>query len=186
MTATPSTGYRFSHWSGSASGSTNPLSVTMSSDKTIVANFSKLYELTTSVAGGSGTITRSPNKTYFMPGEMVTLTAVPAAGYLFHRWGGDADGMFTSPLTVIMNSDVNDTAYFGRGYTLTVSSAGGGTVFRSPSKTLYPQGEVVTVTAIPNAGYRFSHWSGSASGSTNPLSVTVSSDKTIVANFVRL
>ena len=124
LTATPGEAYFFDHWSGSAGGTTNPLTLVMNSNKAVTAIFGSKYKLTTSVAGGSGTITRSPNKTYFMPGEMVTLTAVPAAGYLFHRWGGDADGMFTSPLTVIMNSDVNDTAYFARAYTLTVSSAG--------------------------------------------------------------
>lgn len=44
-------------------------------------------------------------------------------------------------------------------------------------------GESVTLTATPNSGYEFSSWSGDASGSTNPLTFTVTSDRTITANF---
>jgi uncharacterized repeat protein (TIGR02543 family) len=44
-------------------------------------------------------------------------------------------------------------------------------------------GESVTLTATPNSGYEFSSWSGDASGSTNPLTFTVTGDRTITANF---
>lgn len=44
-------------------------------------------------------------------------------------------------------------------------------------------GESVTLTATPNSGYEFSSWSGDASGSTNPLTITVTGDRTITANF---
>ena len=39
LTATPSAGYQFTGWSGSASGVANPLTVTMDAAKTITANF---------------------------------------------------------------------------------------------------------------------------------------------------
>ncbi|MCX6879914.1 MAG: hypothetical protein NTW21_39835 [Verrucomicrobia bacterium] len=39
LTATPSPGYLFTGWTGDASGTANPLSVLMDSDKTITANF---------------------------------------------------------------------------------------------------------------------------------------------------
>src|SRR5690606_21760224 len=41
----------------------------------------------------------------------------------------------------------------------------------------------VTLTAIPNEGYAFSNWSGDASGSTNPLSISMNGNKNITANF---
>jgi len=42
LTATVSSGYVFSQWSGSASSNTNPLRVTMDGDKNIIANFNQL------------------------------------------------------------------------------------------------------------------------------------------------
>jgi len=37
--------------------------------------------------------------------------------------------------------------------------------------------------ATPNNGYRFDHWSGDASGTQNPVVLTIDGDKTIVAHF---
>jgi autotransporter-associated beta strand protein len=44
-------------------------------------------------------------------------------------------------------------------------------------------GTTATLTATPNAGYIFSGWTGDASGTDNPLSLTMSSDKTVGAAF---
>lgn len=44
-------------------------------------------------------------------------------------------------------------------------------------------GESVTLTATPNSGYEFSSWSGDASGSTNPLTITVLGDMSVTGNF---
>ena len=42
---------------------------------------------------------------------------------------------------------------------------------------------VVQVRAVPNAGYLFSNWSGDATGTSNPVSVTMNGNKTVTANF---
>jgi hypothetical protein len=42
---------------------------------------------------------------------------------------------------------------------------------------------IVPLTATPDPGYIFSEWSGDASGTDNPLSVLMNSDKTITATF---
>ena len=39
LTANPASGYNFSQWSGDASGSTNPITVTMDGDKSVTADF---------------------------------------------------------------------------------------------------------------------------------------------------
>jgi len=39
------------------------------------------------------------------------------------------------------------------------------------------------MTAIPSAGYAFSHWSGDASGTSTTITVTMDSDKTLTAHF---
>jgi uncharacterized repeat protein (TIGR02543 family) len=46
LTATPSSGYSFSHWGGDLTGTTNPKSITMNGNKTVTATFN---------TGGGGT-----------------------------------------------------------------------------------------------------------------------------------
>ena len=67
-------------------------------------------------------------------------------------------------------------------FTLT-TNATNGTVTKSPDQATYAAGSVVSLTATPAAGYIFAGWSGSASGTANPLSVTMDGKKTITANF---
>jgi len=43
---------------------------------------------------------------------------------------------------------------------------------------------VVALTATAATGWHFEKWTGDATGSTNPTSVTMDSDKTVTANFV--
>ncbi len=71
------------------------------------------------------------------------------------------------------------------GYVLTidVSPAGAGTVTKSPNKTTYSPGEKVTLTASPKSGYEFDHWGGAASGTSPTATVTMDSDKLVVAVF---
>jgi hypothetical protein len=48
----------------------------------------------------------------------------------------------------------------------------------------YETNATATLTAIPTTGYAFSHWTGDAVGSTNPLNLSVESDKDVVAHFI--
>ncbi|WP_345161065.1 InlB B-repeat-containing protein [Pontibacter saemangeumensis] len=68
-------------------------------------------------------------------------------------------------------------------YTLSVSTTGSGSVSKSPNQTSYAAGTSVSLTATAASGYQFSGWSGDASGTSNPLSLTMNSNKTITANF---
>lgn len=47
----------------------------------------------------------------------------------------------------------------------------------------YEGGSTVTLTANPNSNFTFSHWTGGASGSENPLQYTVIADTEIIAHF---
>jgi len=47
----------------------------------------------------------------------------------------------------------------------------------------FADGSIVSVTAVPSCGGSFLNWTGDVSGTSNPLSVILSSDKNIVANF---
>jgi uncharacterized repeat protein (TIGR02543 family) len=72
-------------------------------------------------------------------------------------------------------------------YTLTtnVSPGGSGTV-DVPAQTCaggYTDGSVIELTAVSNTGYLFEDWSGAATGTSNPVSVTMDGDKSVTANF---
>jgi len=68
-------------------------------------------------------------------------------------------------------------------FTLSTSASPIGAGSISPSSGQYEQGAQVNVTAIPSAGYAFSHWSGDISGSSPSVTITMDSNKTLVAHF---
>lgn len=111
--ATPSSGYQFNGWSGDLSGRQNPISITMDSDKEVVANFieTAAYTLTTSVSG-NGSVSVSPLGESYGEGTVVTLTAVPDSEHQFYGWSGDATGS-DDQISITMNSDISITATFG-------------------------------------------------------------------------
>ena len=47
----------------------------------------------------------------------------------------------------------------------------------------YDPGTSATLTAVPDAGYAFTAWTGDASGTTNPLTLTMDADKAVSATF---
>ncbi|MDO5576491.1 MAG: pectinesterase family protein [Fibrobacter sp.] len=68
-------------------------------------------------------------------------------------------------------------------YALQTSVASGeGTV--APENGTFTDGQEVTLTAVPEKGWVFSNWSGDISGDLNPVTVTMTSDKSISAVFV--
>ncbi len=60
----------------------------------------------------------------------------------------------------------------------------GGLVIRSPDAASYTTGATITLTATPATGYAFTGWSGDLSGTTNPATITMDTDKTVTASFV--
>ncbi len=53
----------------------------------------------------------------------------------------------------------------------------------NPSGGVYASGAVVTATATAQSGWHFVNWTGSASGTSSAVQVTMSSNKAITANF---
>ena len=95
ITATPAAGFTFSGWSGSADGTTNPLTVNMTSDKSITANF--IRSKYTLIVGqvGEGTITETiissdKNSEEYNSGTVVRLNAAPQTGWIFNSWSGSS------------------------------------------------------------------------------------------------
>ncbi|KHE67984.1 tetratricopeptide repeat protein [Halobacillus sp. BBL2006] len=117
LTAVPKDGWNFTGWSGSASGSSASISVTMNGKKSIQANFEKepepepepkTYSLSTSVVG-FGKINAS--RTSAQEGESITVKAIPAEGWRFVEWRGDAVG-YSSSSTITMDGNKQVTAVF--------------------------------------------------------------------------
>jgi uncharacterized repeat protein (TIGR02543 family) len=182
LTATPDSGWSFSDWSGDASGSANPVSVTIIGNMTVTATFTQNeYTLTVSVVG-SGSVVKSPDQATYHYGDSVTLTATAAPGWSFAGWSGD----FTSsvnPVVVVVNGSTSVTATFTQNtYTLTVSVIGSGSVARNMSGP-YHYGDVVQLTANAATGASFSGWSGDLTGSANPASITIDGNKAVAATF---
>ena len=71
-------------------------------------------------------------------------------------------------------------------YSLNITTSGSGTVAKSPNQTSYTSGTQVTLTATPSAGYQFSGWSGSISGTTNPATITMDANKSVTATFTQI
>ena len=76
-----------------------------------------------------------------------------------------------------------NTSSLPTSYTISISSTNG-LVAKSPDKTVYNIGEVVTLTASPEPEYTFGSWTGDASGINNSVEITMNSNKSITANFI--
>jgi uncharacterized repeat protein (TIGR02543 family) len=183
LTATANTGWSFAGWSGDASGTNNPTTVNMTGNKAVTATFTQnVYTLTTSIIG-SGSINVNYSGPYHY-GDIVQLTAVPAIGWSFDHWSGDASGA-TSPTNVNMTGNKAVTATFTQNvYTLTTNVIGQGSISRNNTGP-YHYGDVVQLTAVPSVGWSFSFWSDGLSGSANPTTLTITGDVTVNATFTR-
>jgi hypothetical protein len=142
-------------------------------------------------------------------GTVVTLTAKPASGSVFTGWTGACAGANTT-CTVTVNGHVDVGAVFalaptgggggGGGtttasFTLSIGRSGKGSVTSAPAgigcgtggncSSKFASGTVVTLTAIPDAGFHFVNWSGAASGTALSTTVTISKDTSVQANFVK-
>jgi hypothetical protein len=188
FTATPSAEYEFTKWSN---GSTqNPLILTVTSDLTLQATFTKKqYELTISKEG-EGTINEKVINTGkgYDSGTKVELTAVPAGEWVFAGWSGDVTSN-DNPIQVTISSPKNIKAKFvKRKYPLTINIEGEGTVteeiVNTGRTTEYDSGTTVRLTAQASEGWEFSGWSDGVTNEVRTLNIL--DDISLVAFFKEL
>lgn len=187
VTATPSAGYFFVSWSegGSTVSDSESYTFTLSSNRTLVANFSQnSYNITTSSSPVSGGTTSGGGSYNY--GDEATVTAVAGSGYTFVNWtqGGSVVSSSTSHSFTVTASATLVANFSQITYTVSLSSApaSGGTTSGAGT---YGSGTTATVTATPATGYRFVNWTQAGSSvSTDPsYSFPVSGNRTLVANF---
>jgi uncharacterized repeat protein (TIGR02543 family) len=193
LLAVPAAGSHFESWSGHVTGAVSPVFVVMDSDKDITAGFG-LDIWTLAITGTNGTVTLNgipkilPWSGMFGAGEVVELEGVPIEGYHFVSWSGDLTSS-SNPAVITMDKDKAVAAEFSAlVHTLTVTGANGslnvdGVAQTLPYSASYDYGAVVTLEAVPDAGYRFNGWSGALTGTTNPSDIIIVSDATVAANF---
>jgi len=114
----------------------------------------------------------------------VTLEAMPAPGYYFANWSGDLAGT-ENPVSLDIFYDSLITANFSPiVHAISLEVDGNGSTEPAVGTHEYNEGDVVSITAIPDEGWQFDGWSGDV---TDPqLTITtliVTSDKTVTADF---
>ncbi len=185
--ATAKEGFSFINWTqnGTPVSTTPVYQFTMNGNKALVANFTQ--QLVVSLASSPAEGGNTTGDGSYTPGANVTATATPNNGFTFTNWTeglniASADATYAFQLDAGRNLVANFTAIVAETYTLNVTAVNG-TVAKVPVKTEYTNGEVVVLTATPAEGFTFNGWTGDASGSQNPLSVTMNARKDITANF---
>ena len=146
------------------------------------------YNVTTHVEPPEGgVVVINPSAGQVLEGTSVTFTAQPKGDYVFSGWGGSLSGT-ENPKTVTVNSNLTVTASFVlREYPLSISIEGEGSVSERviSTKTDYSSGTVVELTALPATGWSFDHWEGDFTGADNPITITISSAKSVKAVFTK-
>ncbi len=196
LTAAPATGWAFANWTGNATGTSNPVSLTINGNKAVTANYTQnCYALTLSHTGQGSTPTANPTKSaacstngQYVYGAAINLSgAIPTAGWQIGSWiGTNNDSSTGSSNSLTMPASASDCIcqlcpksvctynYF--------SSWDGD---KDPDKGTYSYGEVVQLTAKPDYGWVFVNWTGDVTHTANPISVTMNGNKSITANFGR-
>jgi hypothetical protein len=143
-----------------------------------------LYSLTTTVSPEeAGTV--HPDGGDYAVDTGIEIEARPSEGYLFDRWEGDLTGD-SNPELVIFSSDISVRAYFTpKEYTLIIEIVGNGTVKESVVNNPGDNSteKTIQLTAEAADGWHFDRWEGDLSGSDNPETITVDTEKSITAVF---
>jgi uncharacterized protein (TIGR02145 family)/uncharacterized repeat protein (TIGR02543 family) len=192
VTATPANDYTFIGWSGATTGTTNPAVITMDGDKALTAVFGKRSATRFTIHFNSNGGGNAPEPITADSGSNITLhdqQSMEKIGYNFSGWNTKNDGTGTAYGNDVSYLVIGDVTLYAvwvvQTYKLAtnISMPNSGTVSHSPDKSEYTFGEPVTVTATPANGYTFTGWSGAASGTINPITITMDGDKALTAGF---
>jgi hypothetical protein len=134
-----------------------------------------------------GTVAKSPDRSSYLVGRTVTLTATPADGWIFKAW---MDGATTVSTTAsysytVENANKTFTAKFEQlpegQYTVTVVAdpANAGTVTKTPEAVSYSVGTQLTLNATAAEGWAFVAWMDGAT----TLSTSASFPYTVTATY---
>jgi len=181
-------GYQFDHWEGDITGTENPINVTIEKDMSFTAHFEPGQYQVNLETDGQGSITKTPDKSFYEAGEQITITAEADPGWSFSRFlGTHGYNSNTNPYTLTIQTDLTITAEFTKEiYTLTTQINGNGSIDKDPDQREFEYGDTLTLTAYPDDNFIFNYWKDTRDNSTfsgNPLTITIDQNTTIVVNF---
>lgn len=192
VSAVANNGYTFVNWTlnDNVVSSNASYTFTVTGNRNLVANFTTNPTYAVTVLANptdGGLVTGGGN---YEQGQSCTVSAVANSGYTFVNWTLNDNVVSSSTsYTFTVADNCNLVAHFSANptYTVTVSAnpnnggivAGGGN---------YEQGQSCTVSAIANEGHVFANWTenGSEVSINTSYSFTVSSNRTLVANFTEM
>lgn len=123
----------------------------------------------------------------FSGGIQAQINATAALVDVFRIVSTSGSGSYVTTISLAANGDVT-AARAGGGnatYFTVTATATNGSVSGAGS-VAYAQGSTAKLTAAPNTGFGFVGWSGDASGTTNPINVTMDANKNVTATFAPL
>ncbi len=118
-------------------------------------------------AGGGSVLVDPPSGAY--RNMTAYVRSLPFPGWTFLQMLGDAKPSQYGMLEMNRNRCLE--AVFGT--SLATGTVGRGTIALGGGSTLYPFGQEVVLTALPEAGQSFSFWTGAVTCTNNPLRFTV-------------
>jgi len=193
LLASPARGYTFDHWQGSASGTSSTVTISMNSDQEVTAVFVPQNRLTTGSTVGGGVTAPGEGTFSYDAGTVVDLAARAEEGYRFVDWTGNVGTVAdinAATTSITMDRNHSISANFERipEYELTICSTKGGSVTTPGEGTFtFYDGEVVSLEAIAETGYRFVAWTGDVDTIANPdtasTTIITDSDRSITATF---
>ena len=194
------TGHDFTGWNTKADGSGTPYT-----DKLKVKNLTdtdggtvilyaqwKLADYSVTLEANGGTIADGKDVTSYTYG---TGAALPTAeditwdGYAFKGWYEDS-GFSGSPVAEITAADTGAKNYYAKWvklWTVTVTAGDGGTASGGTASGggTFEENSTVTVTAVPDSGYRFIRWTenGAQVSADESYAFPLTGDRSLTAEF---
>lgn len=189
------TGYDFVGWyEGSNLVSTSlSFAVILTANRTLVAKYKIKSYVVNAVSDDTTKGIVNPAGQTVEHGKNATVTASRKTGYKFDGWyNGTTKVTSANPYTFAPTTNITLTAKWAINIvsdTIRISPSGGGTV--SPNPVTGQEHTAISTTATPATGYNFKHWrynDSSASGgysesTTNPLKITVTGKRDVIAVF---
>jgi len=177
-------GWTFRHWGADGTGTVASASFNMSRDLRVTAVFGTTVSV---VRKGQGYVDSGGTEGRTTGWDPVRLTAVPALGHYFVRWGDALSGERSPVDWVVREALPTVSALFAPlppgEVALVRRVEGKGTVECEPAGNRHPMGRRVTLLAQPGPGEQFVGWTGDVSGTANPLELSLDASKTVTAVF---
>ena len=194
--------WQFANWSNGGAASqtlTVPTSPTGGAGFAVTANYTLLgqMQVTSSPAGLTFTVGGSSCTTpctVNQPSGTQLAISIPSSIPLsavsrldFDSWSGGVTSTATSLQVTLTQAATVFTANYHTSYLLMASSnpANDAAFKLSPASPdgFFPAGTQVSLTAVPNSGYKFAGWGGDLSGTLSPGYLTMNGPHSVVANL---